>query len=61
MAAKRALLVRCDCPTLLGACQVALAVLCTVLVPTIQERCGQLGEGLKKGHKDDQGVGERAP
>lgn len=37
MAAKGALLVRCDCPTLLGACQAAPAVLCTVLVPTFQD------------------------
>ncbi|KAK4827069.1 hypothetical protein QYF61_013710 [Mycteria americana] len=31
-----------------------------VLVPTIQKRCGQMGEGPKMGHEDDQRAGESA-
>lgn len=37
----------------LGAGQAAPGVLCPVLVPTIQERHRQTGEGLKEGCKDD--------
>lgn len=59
MAAKGALLVRRDCPTLLGACQAAPAVLCTVLVPAFQDVVSLTSP--KKGHKDDQGAGKPAP
>ncbi|KAK4815516.1 hypothetical protein QYF61_003074 [Mycteria americana] len=46
----------CDHSNLLSACQAAPGVLHPVLVPTIQERCRQTGEGPKEGHKDDQGL-----
>lgn len=34
------------------ACQAAPTVLCLVLVPTIQERCGQAEEGPKESHEE---------
>jgi len=38
----------------LRTCQVTPAILCSVLVPAMQNRCGQAGEGPEKGHKADQ-------
>ncbi|KAK4810664.1 LOW QUALITY PROTEIN: hypothetical protein QYF61_007464 [Mycteria americana] len=35
-------------------------ILCSVLIPAIQKRCGQAGEGPEKGHKDDQRTGKPA-
>ena len=37
-----------------------LGIVCSVLVPTIQKRCGQSGKGPEKGHKDDQRTGKPA-
>jgi len=31
-----------------------------ILVPALQKRCGQAGEGPEKGHKDDQRTGKPA-
>lgn len=48
---------RCHCPILLSAYQATPGILCSVLVPTIQKRCGQAGGGPEKGHKDDPRTG----
>ncbi|GAB0190814.1 mitochondrial enolase superfamily member 1 [Grus japonensis] len=47
-------------PTLLSACQATPAILCSVLVPTIQKRCGQAGDGPEEGHQHDQRTGKPA-
>ncbi|GAB0183754.1 cAMP-dependent protein kinase inhibitor alpha [Grus japonensis] len=44
----------------LSASQATPGTLCSVLVPTIQKRCGQAGEGPEKGHQDDQRTGRPA-
>lgn len=44
----------------LSACQVTSSMLCPVLVPTIQKRCGRTGQGPKEGHKIDRRAGEPA-
>ncbi|GAB0176921.1 mitochondrial enolase superfamily member 1 [Grus japonensis] len=35
-------------------------ILCSVLVPAMQKRCGQAGEGPEEGHQDDQRTGKPA-
>ncbi|GAB0187935.1 mitochondrial enolase superfamily member 1 [Grus japonensis] len=44
----------------LSACQAIPGILCSVLVPTVQKRCGQAGEGSEEGHQDDQSTGKLA-
>lgn len=39
---------RCDYPPLLSSCQAVPVVLCSVLVPALPKRYGQVGEALKK-------------
>lgn len=49
---------RRHCPNLLSACQATSGILCSVLVLTKQNRCGQDGEGPEMGHKDDERTGK---
>ncbi|GAB0184817.1 mitochondrial enolase superfamily member 1 [Grus japonensis] len=44
----------------LSACHATSGIWCSVLVPAIQKRCGQAGEGPEKGHRDDQRTGKLA-
>ncbi|GAB0181709.1 hypothetical protein GRJ2_000636200 [Grus japonensis] len=44
----------------LSACQATSGILCSVLVPAVQKRCGQAGEGPEMGHEDDQRTGKPA-
>lgn len=41
-----------------SAFQATSEILWSVLVPIIQKRCGQGGEGLEKGYKDNQMIGK---
>ncbi|KAJ7395686.1 hypothetical protein BTVI_152133 [Pitangus sulphuratus] len=45
---------RSHCHILLSAGQASPGIMCAVLVPTKQKRCGQAGEGAEKGHENDQ-------